>query len=235
MLRAARSGAGTAAGTVVTRSSGRRAIPSSSSTTSVRMRGGCGDSTPLAHLPLCSSSYSASSLATTSASSKLLSSIHRRHSSSLSSFNRIHGRPSHHHHGGGGGILSIASSSSSLSSTSSSAPCQYVITNLESRRHLSPWAWRTIIGGVLGMGYVSFHFFVRSVRAQKTWIKMRLLKPKHIPPSAGPYPPFDRPNEAAVLRNYLNHPPAGTHAPHTPHRTHRTHRTHATRTRTTSE
>lgn len=61
------------------------------------------------------------------------------------------------------------------------------------------------------MGYVSFHFFVRSVRAQKTWIKMRMLKPKHIPPSAGPYPPFDRPNEAAVLRNYLNHPPAGTH------------------------
>lgn len=84
-----------------------------------------------------------------------------------------------------------------------------MITNLESRRHLSPWAWRTIIGGVLGLGYVSFHFFVRSVRAQKTWIKMRLLKPKHIPPSAGPYPPFDRPNEAAVLRNYLNHPPAG--------------------------
>jgi len=226
MLRAARSGAGT----VATRSSGLcRGIPSSSSTTSVRMRrGGCGGSTSLAHLPLCSSScYSASSLATTSASSKLLSSIHLRHSSSLSSFNRIRGRPSHHHHhGGGGGILSIASStssssSSSLISTSSSAASQYVITNLESRRHLSPWAWRTIIGGVLGLGYVSFHFFVRSVRAQKTWIKMRLLKPKHIPPSAGPYPPFDRPNEAAVLRNYLNHPPAGTHrtarTAHMPH------------------
>jgi hypothetical protein len=83
---------------------------------------------------------------------------------------------------------------------------------------------------VFGLGYVAFHFFVRSVRAQKMWIRMRLFKPNHIPPSAGPYPPFDRPNEAAVLRNYLNHPPAGTidHT-HTHTHTHTRTRTHANR------
>lgn len=108
----------------------------------------------------------------------------------------------------GGGVLGAVAASSGGHLTSNAV--EMVTTETRRGAAISPWILRTIVMGVLGLGYTGFHFFLRSIRAQKIWIKARLMKPKLIARSIGLYPAFDRPSETAVLRNYLIHPPAGT-------------------------
>ncbi|KAL6072902.1 hypothetical protein QOT17_005164 [Balamuthia mandrillaris] len=74
---------------------------------------------------------------------------------------------------------------------------------------LSPWAWRYIIGGAIGLSYVAFHFIVRSMRAQRQYMYRKMLAPLQLPTSINNYPVLDRPKETALLATHLNNPPAG--------------------------